>query len=107
MYQPVSTILGRFMDNTGDGLLENGKETFNDSVLPYLSAPSVMNLVLGGGILGNLLQVFLTNQGLNSIAVGASLGKEWLPDWEIPMTDWLPGVETPITIHEAMDWAIE
>jgi len=66
-----------------------------------------MQLALGGGIAGNMLQVWLTNQGLNSIAIGATIGKNILPDWEIPGTGFIPWTEGTWTIHGVMDWCTE
>lgn len=99
LYQPFTSILGRFMSNTGNDQVAAADANFQNVLLPYFSSSRVSNLLLGSGLVGNLATTWISNQGLNMIAVGATMAENVIPDIEIPMTG--------MTTHGILDWVIE
>ena len=101
VYQPVTAKLEKFMSMTGSASLGQYATIFQDQLLPYMSTPAVYNLALGGAVSGNAAFVSLSSTGLNSIAVGCNMTKQFMPeaigDFEVPgLSTFIPnGWNTP------------
>merc|ERR1712086_701913 len=73
---------------TGSASLSQYTTIFQEQLLPYFSTPAVYNLAIGGAVSGNAAFVSLSSTGLNSIAVGCNMTKQFMPaaigDFEVP-----------------------
>ena len=66
-------------------------------LLPYLSIPRNYNGIIAGTVASNLIFAWLTNKGLNTVAVGAEITKRVVNDFNLPIIG---------STHDALDWII-
>lgn len=91
------------MSSSGNDAVAAAQENFDTNLLPYFSSSRVSNLLLGGGLVGNLGTTFVSNQGLNSFAVASTTVKNIIPEavleWNIPIFN--------TNADHLLDWVIE
>lgn len=98
IYQPIYTALSAFMEATGSDQLGNYETWWQDVALPYLSQDAVYETVVMATVALDVVWVFFTTTGLNSIAVAASMGKEVFKDIPLPVVG---------SLYVFLDWVIE
>lgn len=85
IYQPIYTALSTFMAATGSDQLADYETWWQETALPYLSQEEVYETVVMATVALDVVWVFFTTTGLNSIAVAASMGKEVFKDFPVPI----------------------
>ena len=85
------------MQGAGEGIINTVADMWDYDLLPVLSEKRNYNGIIAGAVSANMIYVFLTNKGLNTIAVGAEITKRLVNDFNLPIIG---------STHDTLDWII-